>query len=294
MQQDELTTWIEYLNYEYWTQDGLADEAAQRQLKYEQTLKALLDGQVLFPSENPKFVAQYHFLSQLSSQKDRDEQAMKTAESKVAAGQEALSNAKDNKRAPKKAISLAQLQERLKEAVKSFTASETRFRLISDFYNAGASYELAKEEAEKHQLRLKWILDQVPLVQVELAGVKYATTPGETRTRRPGHEGNLDDPDSQRHESHRPTPQEVLPVPGPPGQTHSSPSSNRSRRDVDEGGKVGPEGAAAKGPKLPDTQAIRGAQSVPELQEQALSSTPSSPLSWLSSTPILTPSFDAA
>ena len=289
LEQDKLTTWIEYLNFEYWTHDRLAGEAARCQLKYEQTLKALLDGEVLFPEEKPEIVAQPYFLSQLRREKDRDEQAMKTAESKVAARRAALSNTENNKRAPAKAIPLTQLQKRLKKAVKSFTAIEKRFRLISDFHDAGMPCKLAKEKTENHQLRLKWVLDQVPLVEAEMAGGEYVTTPGGTRTRQPGHGGNLSDPDSQKHDLHKPTPQEVVPASGPAGQTHSSPSSKRSRSDVDKGDGEESEGTAAKRLKL-DVQAVREVQSSPELQEQALSSTLSSPLSWLSSTPVLTPS----
>ncbi|KAK3295764.1 uncharacterized protein B0H64DRAFT_442130 [Chaetomium fimeti] len=271
LHQDELTTWIEYLNYEYWAYDKFAARADRLQPEYEQALKDLLGGEVLLPGETIESVVDFHYRLQLNRDKYQAEQAMKNAESNLAARQEALDNTGKDARHLAQDISLKQLQKRLKEAVEAFTALEARDRLIEIFFKAYKPYKLARNKEEAHKLILKWILDQMPLVEAELAERKYATTPGGTRTRRPSHEGNPDGPDSQRHVPRTPTPQEVVPAPEPPRQTHSSSGSKKAPSDADNDNKEAEE-AAAKGPG-PGDQAVRGAQPASELHEQAVSST---------------------
>ncbi|KAH6849900.1 hypothetical protein B0I37DRAFT_427720 [Chaetomium sp. MPI-CAGE-AT-0009] len=272
LHQDELTTWIEYLNYEYWAHDNLAEEAAQRQPRYEQTLRALLDGEVLLPGETAESVTEFHFHLQLSGEQYRAEEAVKNAESNVEARQEALANTKNSAHRLEQDKSLARLQERLKEAIEALTAIETRVRLIVAYCNAYEPYKVARDKVANHQLLLKWILDQFPLVEAELTEGKYVTTPGGTRTRRLSHEGNLDGPHSQKHdEPCTQIPQEAVPALEPPGQTHSSSGSKRSPTDIDDDDEEESERPTAKRLKL-DSQAVRRAQSAPDLHEKAPSS----------------------
>jgi hypothetical protein len=55
-----LTTWIEYLNYEYWIHDGFAEKAAKLQTQYDTSLRELMDANVLLPGERPDSVCDFH------------------------------------------------------------------------------------------------------------------------------------------------------------------------------------------------------------------------------------------
>ncbi|KAH6636366.1 hypothetical protein F5144DRAFT_176991 [Chaetomium tenue] len=240
LHQDQLTTWIEYLNYEYWVQDGLVDRAARCQLEYEKTLKALFDERIVVQGETPESFIESHNLPELEYERDRAETAVKEAESNIAARQEALGDTNNMQALTTKAVFCKR----------------------------------AKEKADKHLFLLQWTLDQVPLIEAGMMEGGDVTTPG-GRKGRPDHKGNLDGPNPQMHQPHALTPEEVVPPAGRPGRTHSSPSPKRLRSDVDEGDGEGPEGATTKRLRL-DAQAVRGTQPAPELQVPVVPSTLSS------------------
>ncbi|KAG7290741.1 hypothetical protein NEMBOFW57_000744 [Staphylotrichum longicolle] len=59
--QDPLTTWIEYLNYEYWVHDGFVNKVTRVQSDRKQLLKTIAESGMLWPGETTEKIARFHY-----------------------------------------------------------------------------------------------------------------------------------------------------------------------------------------------------------------------------------------
>ena len=87
--QDKLTTWIEYLDYEYWWYDKDMRFVKRHQLRYDEAWKKLVDSKVLRPFETEEFVWNIDSSFQHASERDRAEKAVESAKSAVMSAQKA-------------------------------------------------------------------------------------------------------------------------------------------------------------------------------------------------------------
>jgi hypothetical protein len=69
MRQDKLTTWIEYLNYEYRWHDEFIYLIERGQKRYDSAWKQLVDSKVLRPRETEQFIWRRQIVSELADER---------------------------------------------------------------------------------------------------------------------------------------------------------------------------------------------------------------------------------
>jgi hypothetical protein len=181
--QDKLTTWIEYLNHEYWFRDSFSEEADLLQPQYEAALKDLLDANVLLPGETPESVVAFEHDFERESEIRSAEKAVKAAESVVSAAQQSLNETAQSMRRQAQETALERAQERLDKARDTAKAAEKRCELIGKFVGICSRFRKAQENAQKHRLLLEWILNEMHSVE-EMDGAQPGSSSRRKRARR--------------------------------------------------------------------------------------------------------------
>ena len=82
-QQDRLTIWIEYLDYEHWKQDKALRTVQRHQLQYDEAWKDLVDSQVLRPFETQELICNIESAFQRAGEEDRAKKAVESVKSAV-------------------------------------------------------------------------------------------------------------------------------------------------------------------------------------------------------------------
>ncbi|KAF2189914.1 hypothetical protein K469DRAFT_683268 [Zopfia rhizophila CBS 207.26] len=173
--QDKLTTWIEYLGYEYWWYDQYALSKRQQQ-RLDDAWKKLVDANVLRPFETEEFICSIESGFMEQSEEDRAKEAVESAESAVMLTREAISDPRCVKRSPKESRQrLLEAQSKLDAAEKDYDSVKRRHNLIYEFTERTKNIRIAKRNAERHSILLRWMLQQVPLIELEL---KQSNTTG--------------------------------------------------------------------------------------------------------------------
>lgn len=166
--QDKLTTWIEYLGYEYWWYDQFAPSKSGEQ-RYKEAWKKLVDSVVLRSFETEEYICDIDSAFQRASEREIAERAVESAKSAVMWFQKAVS-------APQRSDHASQEhQQRQREAKTKLDAAiqehdsiKRRNDLITGFLQLTRNYRIAKRNAERHGVLLRWMLQQVPLIELEL------------------------------------------------------------------------------------------------------------------------------
>jgi hypothetical protein len=234
--QDTLTTWIEYLNYEYWVRDRFAKKAAHLQAQHDQLLDDLMKANVLLPNETPKSITKFHHGFQLDRETRLANQAVKAAESAVSAAEEAVGGAKHDVHHQDQETTLTQAKTSLEKAVKAAKAAEKRTELISNYVKVHDPYFEAKGSAENHEIMLRWVLDQIRLIESEMAEVRTEPSPSQKRVRGTDEEAVPDGPAAKRRKPEAQTAQEVKLQLGPElmAESTSVPGRKRTRNAAGE------------------------------------------------------------
>lgn len=164
--QNKLATWIEYLNYEFTRRDEYDKWLETCQPGYDAALAQLMDAQVLKPFEKVRTPTNDICRpSSLEVTQRRDERRKAV---------EACENAKKRLhwRDP---LGVAKTSQDTEQQERLYTEARERLRLInkrayivSDFARKTHTYRFALDRSERHELLLRWILDQIPLIEDEL------------------------------------------------------------------------------------------------------------------------------
>ncbi len=164
--------WIEFLSYEYWKYDRSADVVNLRQSRHDEGWKKLVDSQVPEPCETEESLWNFTNAQQLIGKESEAKKATSSATSTMRLAEQALQKAQ---RAGPSGQSLSQMEQELSIAksilaavTRSFDQISRRRELISEFKSESKSYSIAKDNIKKQNDLLRWILQQVPLVQLEL------------------------------------------------------------------------------------------------------------------------------
>jgi hypothetical protein len=173
--QDKLTTWIEFLDYEYWWYDKDIRVVKRHQPRYDEAWKKLLDSQVLRPSETEKFICNIKSSIQHASEEDRAERAVQSAKLAVISAQKATTDPQHCSLSERELRRrLAAVESRLDAAVKSLESIKRRIDLTSELHKKTRNYQIARDNAERRSILLRWMLQQVPLIEPELNQAKLA------------------------------------------------------------------------------------------------------------------------
>jgi hypothetical protein len=202
--QDQLTTWVEYLNYEYWWHDRAADFVEHHRPSYNRYCKELLESGTLQQQELEN-ITQGNTLEKLEDtmRHHREEVA---AENAVHLARLAVERALRGRSTNEGG--LAQAQRRLDAAIVKQRAVANRNNQISGFIQKTSEYWIASRDAERRRVLVEWVLQQASLIEFKLGSGATGNSPNETRARKRGiddTERMVTPPSSQQdHAEHTP------------------------------------------------------------------------------------------
>lgn len=162
-QQDKLTTWIEYMSYEYKWYDRYA-RVKRRHKRYDEAWKKLVDSKVLRPHETEEFIWDIESVWQREIEGLRAKQAVESAKSAMLLAQQAVSS----QPSASSRRSLAMAQSWLDSATQSFESFMRRNDLIIEFRRGMAGHRHYTRRAERHSILVRWVRDQIPLIESEM------------------------------------------------------------------------------------------------------------------------------
>jgi len=200
--QDQLTTWIEYLTYEYNFYSQRYAWYKRRGKWYDAQWKKLVDSGVLRPQETYEFIMDVNSSFQHMRERTQAEGVVESAQSAVSSAQQALGLSQPSTSAQRR---LAAAQSKLDLAMQSLESIKRRNGLVTEFYRTTQNYRDAKRGAERHTILLQWVRDQVPLIEAELeqskvpGNVRHNSNAGVKRSRA-GDVREEHDKGRQRHE----------------------------------------------------------------------------------------------
>jgi hypothetical protein len=168
--QDKLTTWIEYLNFEYWWYDRYVSSVKRQQPLYEEAWNNLVDSKVLRPHETEQYVLSDAWGFQQEAEQGRAYKDVKSAEeaAKAVLASTQTEPQRSSFPKPQRFRMLAEAQSRLDTARDSHKSIKQRGDLIGNFREGTRNYRRAKKDVERHNILLRWIPEPVPLVEAEL------------------------------------------------------------------------------------------------------------------------------
>jgi hypothetical protein len=164
-QQDALTTWIEYLAFACAVHYRYTRRVEKLQPGYEEAWKTLVDSKVLRSSETKEYIRDTKF----GAQRDRETAMALMAVKSAEAALEVAQKTRGSRLAPQaRAQVLATAQTRLDTAKNALELLRRRSHHFGNFSHAVRNYRIAKTDTVKSNVKLRWILEQVPLVEAEL------------------------------------------------------------------------------------------------------------------------------
>ncbi|KAF5024769.1 hypothetical protein F66182_3147 [Fusarium sp. NRRL 66182] len=177
--QDKLTTWIEYLNYEYWWLDKYTSDIERLKPEHDKLWQELIDSKILRPYETKEFVRTTASPMERQNEEDMAWKAVQRIESE--AKRIYTLTQVDSKRLhipkAKRILMLNQGAEKLLAARRRFEQVRSRNHRITQFIRATFDYDEAKRDAARHRVLVEWVLDQTPLIEAEMNPSK-ANGPG--------------------------------------------------------------------------------------------------------------------
>ena len=202
--QDKLPTWIEYLGYEYWWYDRYTNFAKHRQQQHDEAWRKLIDSKVLKPEETEEDIWDDDSKYRDASESTRAENAVRSAMSAVSSAEKAISKSQRSR------ISLQELRQRLVAAQSMLEAAKKRHEsvkrrngFITAFIQQTKDYRIAKDDAEHHSILLRWMLQQVCLIELELNQPNVARNDSNQRNGRSKRRGPEEPNEEQRSQKQR-------------------------------------------------------------------------------------------
>lgn len=202
--QDRLTTWIEYLNYEYWWLDKYTSDIERLEPEHDKLWQELVEKRILRPHETKEFVRTMASPMERQSEEDQAEKVVRRTESEAKRVFTLTQEDPQRTRIPQaKRISMLKVcTERLLAAKRRFEQVRSRNNQIGDFVRATFDYDEAQREAARQRILVQWVLSQVPLIEAE-------TKPSKSNRFKPGarkgtkRQRTIDDVNPERQASKR-------------------------------------------------------------------------------------------
>ncbi|KAH8757881.1 hypothetical protein F5883DRAFT_428179, partial [Diaporthe sp. PMI_573] len=180
-QQDKLTTWIEYLGYECWVHYRYASRVKRMQPEYDAAWKTLVDSSVLRPFETEEYVCNIESAFRRQSERDQATRAVTSAKAVLMSAYNDKNNPQGSRLTPAARMQvMTTAKSRLEAAEEALASVKRRNNLVTVFKQAVGNYLTAKKEAKRHSIRVRWTLEQVPLIEAELNGSSVAETGPDT------------------------------------------------------------------------------------------------------------------
>ncbi|KAH7171302.1 hypothetical protein EDB81DRAFT_195059 [Dactylonectria macrodidyma] len=169
--QDPLTTWIEYLTYEYWWLDSYTDTLRNLELGYDKAWQKLMDDNVVGPRDTIESIQAFR-ISSIREHSEKDAmsymQGLEAEAKKIPA-----STQEDPLRLSipqaKRTRMLRNISTKLAAAKGEYRQIKKRNLQINTFIRGMSGGVNAEHDIARQQALLKWILGEVPLVMAERA-----------------------------------------------------------------------------------------------------------------------------
>lgn len=169
--QDRLTTWIEYLNYEYSWYDQYTRCLNELQPEYDVAWQKLVDSGVLRPGETDEFLRTIASSCSRQTAIDQATAAVKLAEAAANAAlreSEKARHGQSNLTVQERKRGLARAHSRLVPAKQALKVILRRCDLITEFIQETWPWLHQKRNVYRYSLLLQWILEQVPVIEAEM------------------------------------------------------------------------------------------------------------------------------
>lgn len=170
--QDKLTTWVEYLNYEYSWYDRYERSVKRLQPQHDEDWTKLVESGVLRPSETEEYRLTGESAFQRHSEWSAAKRALESAKEAANAALAETEKAKHRRSSlstEERKRRLAAALSRVDPAKESWEVTKRRADLIREFIVGIRDYRVAKDDVYRQGVLLQWILEQVPLVEAELS-----------------------------------------------------------------------------------------------------------------------------
>lgn len=163
--QTELSQWIEYLCFEYFEYEEFLQHKQSHQ-QYKAAWRKLVSTKVLRPDETRDDIEASGFATACEKERTALRQAVEIARSNILiADRDMLDPSMKGPTAQRK---LFEAQAELDSAIKEFDDFQVRKKAIEDYKKATAIYRDARDGAKRHEILLRWIRDQIPLIEKKL------------------------------------------------------------------------------------------------------------------------------
>ncbi|TKA42965.1 hypothetical protein B0A55_13409 [Friedmanniomyces simplex] len=166
--QDGVTTWIEYLAYEYWFYDQKASYVKRFQRKHDEAWKKLVDSGVLRPGESYDIVCNIDSVFKDAAEEEAAERAVQSATTAFLAAEKDFGESwVDNNFRQASRIRLVASKAAVEKAKAAYKPLKRRGDTITDFCQQIKGYRNAHKDAEHHTYLLSWIQQQIPTIERE-------------------------------------------------------------------------------------------------------------------------------
>ncbi|KAL2758157.1 hypothetical protein ACRALDRAFT_1092157 [Sodiomyces alcalophilus JCM 7366] len=201
--QDKLTTWIEYLNFEYWWLDRYTSKFERSKPAHDKDWQELVDSNVLRPGESSESIRTLECAMQDDSEERMAREAVEWAKS-------AATNVHTKTRTDSERL-LTPEEKRLpmsRPGSAALIAAEKRLEFlirrevcVRKFVKRTSVYAGAKEDIVSQRHLVQWVLDQIPLIEAEMThteGGEVGTGPKLAKRRRSDDESRAHSPKRQK------------------------------------------------------------------------------------------------
>ncbi|KAM3432949.1 hypothetical protein NHJ13734_006645 [Beauveria thailandica] len=167
--QDKLTTWLEYLNYEYWWLGVYARRIKRLGIEREKFWQELVDSELLKPDETKYFICideseKGREAEQNRARKAVQRETLNVEKVKSLTWEDAeLSDIPEAERE----LMLERAEGELHDANQQLQQARERSRLISRFVCATKVYDLEKDGATRQYMVVQWIISQLSALRTE-------------------------------------------------------------------------------------------------------------------------------
>lgn len=171
-QQDKLSTWLEYLAYQYAWCDRYARQLKRRQLKFDKEWERLVASGVLHDWETADYLDTDASGFERQDQVDTAHVAIIHAEKAVKALVAEIEKSKQdpgNPRLQELERSLAEAKSKESSARQAYKVVMARHDPIDRFLDKAMNYRETQRNIQKNGELAQWILDQLSLVEAELS-----------------------------------------------------------------------------------------------------------------------------
>lgn len=163
--QHPLSQWLEYLCFELSECKRYSWYKRYHQ-NYENAWQALVDSKVLYPHESQSQVEADYYASLHSDEKASLRQAVEAASSDVLLAERDSLN--PSLRGPIAQRKLFEAQAKLDSAIEAFDHLQHRVDAIKKYLDTTSTYREARRGAQRHQILLRWVQEQIPLIEKDL------------------------------------------------------------------------------------------------------------------------------